>query len=72
MKKAAQQGTLSSDSIYEIMSEEKANQAERISFKVHDLRGFFPKELHAEADDRYHPETALRLQQKIGTKPQKT
>lgn len=43
MKKAAQQGTLSSDSIYEIMSEEKADQAERISFKVQDLRGFFPK-----------------------------
>ena len=43
MKKVAQQGTLSSDSIYEIMSEEKANQAERISFKVQDLRGFFPK-----------------------------
>ena len=43
MKKAVQQGTLSSDSIYEIMSEEKANQTERISFKVQDLRGFFPK-----------------------------
>ena len=43
MKKAAQQGTLSSDSIYEIMSEEKANQAERISFKVQDLKVFFPK-----------------------------
>ena len=43
MKKAAQQGTLSSDGIYEIMSEEKANQTERISFKVQDLRGFFPK-----------------------------
>lgn len=43
MKKAAQQGTLSSESIYEIMSEEKANQTERISFKVQDLRGFFPK-----------------------------
>ena len=43
MKKAAQQGTLSSDSIYEIMSEEKANQTERISFKVQDLKGFFPK-----------------------------
>ena len=43
MKKAAQQGTLSSDSIYEIMLEEKANQKERISFKVQDLRGFFPK-----------------------------
>ena len=43
MKKAAQQGRLSSESIYEIMSEEKANQTERISFKVQDLRGFFPK-----------------------------
>lgn len=43
MKKAAQQGTLSSDGIYEIMSEEKANQTERISFKVQDLKGFFPK-----------------------------
>lgn len=37
MKKMAQQGTLSSDSIYEIMSEEKANQTERISFKVQDF-----------------------------------
>ena len=43
IKKAAQQGTLSSDNIYEIMSEEKANQAERISFKVQDLKAFFPK-----------------------------
>ena len=43
MKRAAQQSTLSSDSIYEIMSEEKANQTERISFKIQDLRGFFPK-----------------------------
>ena len=43
MKKAAQQGTLSSESIYEIKSEEKANQTERISFKVQDLKAFFPK-----------------------------
>ena len=43
MKKAAQQGTLSSEGIYKIMSEAKANQTERISFKVQDLRGFFPK-----------------------------
>ena len=43
MKKQAQQNTLSSDSIYEIMSEQKANQTERISFKVQDLKGFFPK-----------------------------
>lgn len=43
MKKQAQQNTLSSDSIYGIMSEEKGNQTERISFKVQDLKGFFPK-----------------------------
>lgn len=34
MKKSAQQGELTEDMIYEIMSEEKANQTERISFKV--------------------------------------
>ena len=43
LKKLAQQGVLSSDSIYEILSEEKANQTEHIRFKVEDLRGFFPK-----------------------------
>ena len=43
MKKAAQQSTLSSESIYEIMSEEKANQTEHIRFRVQDLREFFPK-----------------------------
>ena len=43
MKKAAQQDMLSSESIYEIMSEEKANQTEHIRFRVQDLRGFFPK-----------------------------
>lgn len=44
MKKLAQQGVLSSDGIYAVMAEEKANQTERISFKVQDLRGFFPKD----------------------------
>ena len=43
LKKLAQQGVLSSDSIYEILSEEKSNQMEHIRFKVEDLRGFFPK-----------------------------
>ena len=43
MKKAAQQGMLSSESIYAIMSEEKANQTEHIRFRVQDLKGFFPK-----------------------------
>ena len=45
MKKKAQQNTLSSDGIYEIMSEEKGNQTERISFKVQDLKGFSRKTL---------------------------
>lgn len=43
LKKLAQQGALSSSDIYEIMSEEKANQQEHIRFKVSDLQGFFPK-----------------------------
>lgn len=43
LKKLEQQGALSSDSIYAILSEEKANQQEHIRFKVEDLRGFFPK-----------------------------
>lgn len=43
LKKQAQQNALSSDSIYEILSEEKANQQEHIRFKVEDLCGFFPK-----------------------------
>lgn len=43
LKRKAQQGVLSSDSIYEILSEEKVNQQEHIRFKVADLRGFFPK-----------------------------
>lgn len=43
MKKSAQQGMLSGDSIYDIMSEAKANQSEHITFKVQDLRGFFLK-----------------------------
>ncbi len=43
LKKLAQQGALSSDGIYAILSEEKANQQEHIRFKVEDLRGFFPK-----------------------------
>ena len=43
MKKLSQQEMLTDEVIYGILSEEKANQTERISFKVKDLRGFFPK-----------------------------
>lgn len=43
LKKLSQQGKLTEETVYGIMSEEKANQTKRISFKVQDLRGFFPK-----------------------------
>ena len=43
MKKAAQQGTLSSDNIYEIMSEEKANQKARLKIPMERIRKFFPQ-----------------------------
>jgi len=43
LKKLSQSGELDEDRIYTIMSQPKANQQERISFKVSDLREFFPK-----------------------------
>ena len=43
MKKAAQQGTLSSESIYEIMSEEKANQKARLKIPMERIRKYFPQ-----------------------------
>jgi ParB family chromosome partitioning protein len=44
MKKASQKGELSADVIFTILSEPKANQQEKISFKVDELRSFFPKD----------------------------
>lgn len=43
MKKLSQGEELDEDRIYTIMSQPKANQQERISFKVSDLREFIPK-----------------------------
>ena len=43
LKKLSKDKTLNTDKIYAIMSEEKANQKERISFPLEDLRRFFPK-----------------------------
>ncbi len=43
MKKLSQSGELSLDRIFEILREPKANQQEKISFRVEDLRKFFPK-----------------------------
>ncbi|MBO5505913.1 MAG: ParB/RepB/Spo0J family partition protein [Clostridia bacterium] len=44
MKKLSQQGLLDDDKILEIMSEEKANQKERIKIPTERVRKFFPKD----------------------------
>ena len=43
MKKLSQSGELNMDRIFEILREPKANQQEKISFRLDDLRKFFPK-----------------------------
>ena len=43
MKKLSQAGELTMDRIFDILREPKANQQEKISFRVEDLRRFFPK-----------------------------
>ena len=43
MKKLSQQGLLDDDKILEIMSEEKANQKERIKIPTEKLRKYFPR-----------------------------
>ena len=47
MKKLSQSGELNIDKIFEILREPKANQQEKISFRVDDLRKFFPKSYSA-------------------------
>ena len=43
MKKLSQTGELTMDKIFDILREPKANQQDKISFRVDDLRKFFPK-----------------------------
>ena len=43
MKKLSQSGGLTMDRIFEILREPKANQQDKISFRVEDLRKYFPK-----------------------------
>lgn len=43
MKKLSQDGELNMDRIFDIMTQPKANQQEKISFRVEDIRKFFPK-----------------------------
>ena len=47
LKKMSQSGELTIDRIFEILQEPKANQQEKISFKVEDLRKYFPKSYSA-------------------------
>ena len=47
MKKLSQSRELNMDRIFEILREPKANQQEKISFRVEDLRKFFPKSYSA-------------------------
>ena len=54
MKKLSQAGELDMDKIFDILREPKANQQDKISFRVDDLRKFFPKSY-----------TAARIQETI-------
>jgi len=47
LKKLSQNGDLSMDKIFDILREPKANQQDKISFRVDDLRKFFPKSYSA-------------------------
>ena len=54
MKKLSQAGELDVDHIFDILREPKANQQDKISFRIEDLRKFFPKSY-----------TAARIQETI-------
>ena len=54
LKKLSQGGELDMDKIFDILREPKANQQDKISFRVEDLRKFFPKSY-----------TAARIQETI-------
>ena len=54
LKKLSQAGELDMDKIFDILREPKANQQDKISFRVEDLRKFFPKSY-----------TAARIQETI-------
>ena len=47
LKKLSQAGELDMDKIFDILQEPKANQQDKISFRVDDLRKFFPKSYSA-------------------------
>ena len=67
MKKLSQQGLLDDDKIFEIMSEEKANQKERIKISTERVRKYFPKDFtNTQIED-----TIIRLCENYYKKQQK-
>ena len=67
MKKLSQQGLLDDDKIFEIMSEEKANQKERIKIPTERVRKYFPKDFtNTQIED-----TIIRLCENYYKKQQK-
>ena len=48
MKKLSQAGNLNMDAIFSIMTEEKANQKEKITFRCEDIQAFFPRNYTAQ------------------------
>ena len=47
MKKLSQAGELDIDKIFDFLREPKANQQDKISFRVDDLRKYFPRSYSA-------------------------
>ena len=43
LRKFSEQGRLSIDTIFAVLSEEKPNQKEQVKFKIEDIRKYFPK-----------------------------
>ena len=43
MKKESQEGTLTVDVLFQLLRQPKANQQDKISFPISELRGYFPK-----------------------------
>ena len=44
LKQSSQKGNLTMDRIFTIMTQPKANQREKISFRTDEVRKFFPKD----------------------------
>ncbi len=71
MKKLSQQGKLNVDTIFEIMSEEKANQKERIKIPADKIRKYFPKNLsNSQIEDEIIKMCEARYRKKLKQKEQ--